>query len=143
MIIVKGTRTGGGPKAAAAEIYRTHDEKPGGRIVALVSAGLAGALAFLAAGTTGAEARPEPAPAPKPAGNEPDAPTAEPAATAGAAAALEEPPEQEPDAPYAPRLPEMTAFADAPMVPDMPGRLGRSGAAMRQPSDDAAPLPAP
>ncbi|MDI4656551.1 hypothetical protein, partial [Xanthobacter autotrophicus] len=61
MIIVKGTRAGGAQRAPA-EIYRTHDEKPGGRIAALVSASLAGALAFLAAGTTGAEAKPEPPP---------------------------------------------------------------------------------
>ncbi|MFG1374818.1 cadherin-like domain-containing protein [Xanthobacter oligotrophicus] len=141
MIIVKGTRAGGAQRTPA-EIYRTHDEKPGGRVAALFSAGLAGALAFLAAGTTGAEAKPEPPPGPEPPRGEPEAPSPE-ASPASAAAAEEDPPAGETDEPAMPRLPETASFADAPMLPDMPGSLGRSGAAMRQPSDDMPPLPAP
>lgn len=135
MITVKGTRTGPGA-GAAADIYRTHDEKPAARLVAMIGAGLAGAIAYFAAGTTGAEAEPEAPPPKPPAQDAGDAPAPEPIREASPAADGEEEPPPHAEA-FQPAVSAAEAPAADPAGAIPPARVPRLGPPPRAPSEEA------
>ncbi|MFG1298722.1 cadherin-like domain-containing protein [Xanthobacter sp. V3C-3] len=139
MITVKGTRMGQRPGAPAADLYRTQEERPAARLVALVGAGIAGAVAYFASGaTSAAAAETPPPPKPQDAAQEEAPPSPGELPRAASAAAADPDAEEAKDRAEAPPPPatEVAEFMDAPPELALAARLARLGPPSRATAED-------
>lgn len=140
MITVKGTRTGPRTGGPAADFYRTQEERPAARMVALLGAGIAGAVAYFASGSTAAAAEPPPPPKPRDAAEEEAGPA--PSGEAPRAGTSTARPETDADDARAeappPAAMEAAGFVDAPAELALAARLARLGPPARATGEDPA-----